>query len=45
MILSMALYAVWFTITNKKSLAREEERMRTVRAQMGLPVDEKNLKG
>jgi hypothetical protein len=41
MLLSMAAYAVWFTITNKKSLAREDERMKAVRAQLGVPIDEK----
>lgn len=41
MIVSMAIYAAWFTAKNKKSLAREEEERRVVRAQFGMSPDEK----
>ncbi|KIW03756.1 uncharacterized protein PV09_05061 [Verruconis gallopava] len=40
-LLAMILYGVWFNLSNKKSLARENERLRTVRQQFGISTDEK----
>jgi hypothetical protein len=41
MIVAMALYVVWWQIDNKKALKREDDRLRTLRAQGVVPTEEK----
>lgn len=41
MIVAMALYVVWWQIDNKKSLKREDDRVRALRAQGVVPMEEK----
>ena len=37
--MAMALYVAWFTVDNKKSMRREDERLRALKAQGVVPAD------
>lgn len=39
MIVAMALYVAWFTVDNKKSMRREDERLRALKVQGVVPAD------
>jgi hypothetical protein len=41
MIAAMSLYVVWWYFSNKRSLKREEERMKQLRVRGVVPTDEK----